>query len=124
MPSQRLQRISHLLRAEISTIFLRKIKDPRISMATITEIDIAPDLKNAEVFVSVYGDPEQQEEVMQGLRSAANFIRSELMKALKLRPIPHLHFKLDEALARGLHTLDILDQVLHEEPEPKPEDSP
>lgn len=115
MASQRIQRVKNLLRAEISTILLRKIKDPRISMATITEVDVAPDLKNASVYVSVYGDREHQEEVMQGLGSAAHFIRSELMKVLDLRPVPHLHFVLDESLARGAHTLDLLDQVLHEE---------
>ena len=123
MPSQRLLRVSNLLRAEISTILLRKIKDPRISLTTITEIDVAPDLKNATIFVSVYGDSEQQEKVMQGFASAANFIRSELMRGLDLRPLPQLHFKLDEALARGTHILDILDQVLDEEQEHKPEDN-
>ena len=124
MPSQRLQRVSNLLRAEISTILLRKIKDPRISLTTITEINVAPDLKNATIFVSVYGNSEQQEKVMQGLGSAANFIRSELMRVLDLRPIPQLQFKLDEALARGTHILDILDQVLDEEQESEPDRNP
>ncbi len=121
MPSQRIQRVQNLLRSEISTVLLRKIKDPRISMATITEVDVAPDLKNARVWVSVYGDREHQEEVMQGLGSAARFIRAELMKVLDLRPMPVLDFALDESLARGAHTLDLLDQVLQEEHEQRPE---
>jgi ribosome-binding factor A len=115
MPSQRMQRVRNLLRAEISTIMLRRLKDPRVSMATITDIDVAPDLKNARVYVSVYGDRPHQDEALEGLKSAAGFVRAELMKALDLRPMPHLEFELDESLARGAHTLDLLDQVLQEE---------
>jgi ribosome-binding factor A len=115
MPSQRMQRVRNLLRAEISTVMLRRLKDPRVSMATITDIDVAPDLKSARVYVSVYGERPHQEEAIEGLKSAAGFIRAELMKTLDLRPMPHLEFELDESLARGAHTLDLLDQVLHEE---------
>ncbi len=124
MPSQRMQRVRNLLRSEISTVMLRRLKDPRVSMATITDVDVAPDLKSARVYISVYGERPHQEEVMEGLRSAAGFIRAELMKALDLRPMPHLSFELDESLARGAHTLDLLDQVLHEERQPRPDTEP
>lgn len=127
MPSQRMQRVRNLLRAEISTVMLRRLKDPRVTMATITDVDVAPDLKNARVYVSVYGERAHQEEAVEGLKSAAGFIRAELMKTLDLRPMPHLEFELDESLARGAHTLDLLDQVLHEEqqlpPGPEPDDT-
>ena len=120
MPSQRLRRVQNLLRAEISTVLLRRTKDPRISMVTLTAVEAAPDLKTARVYISVYGDQEHQEEVMRGLASAAPFIRSELMKVLDLRPMPALEFLLDEALARATYTLDLLDRVLHEERTPPP----
>ena len=120
MPSQRVQRVQNLLRAEISTILLRKLKDPRVQMATISEVNVAPDLKNARVYVSVYGESARREETVQGLRSAAGFIRAELMRALDLRPMPFLTFELDESLERGSRTLDLLDQVLHEHDEASP----
>ncbi len=123
MPSQRVARVRNLLRAEISTILLRKLKDPRVRMATISEVNVAPDLKNARVYVSVYGERELRDETIRGLQSAAGYIRAELREALDLRPIPFLTFELDESLERGSRTLDLLDQVLHEqhEDQPRPE---
>jgi ribosome-binding factor A len=117
MPSQRVARVQNLLRAEISTVLLRKLKDPRVRMVTLTEVDVAPDLKSAQVYVSVYGERAAQEETLQGLRSAAGFIRRELMEVLDLRPMPFLTFTLDESLERGTRTLDLLDRVLHEQHE-------
>jgi ribosome-binding factor A len=119
-----MKRVQNLLRAEISNIMLRKLKDPRVRMATITEVDVAPDLKNAQVYISVYGDPALQEEVLQGLKSAAGFIHSELMRALNMRPMPYFTFVLDETLARGASILDLLDQVLHEEKPSEPGATP
>ena len=74
--------------------------------------------------MSVYGEKEHQEEALEGLRSAAGFIRSELMKVLNLRPMPFLTFELDLSLQRGAHTLDVLDQALHEQHEAQPGDEP
>jgi ribosome-binding factor A len=115
MASQRVQRVQNLLRAEISTVLQRKLKDPRVTMVTISYVEAAPDLHEARVFVSVYGDRETQEVALEGLRSAAGFIRAELMKVLHLRPMPHLDFRTDESLARGAHTLDLLEQLEHEQ---------
>jgi ribosome-binding factor A len=114
MASQRIERVQNLLRSEISMILLRKIKDPRVALVTVTEVDASPDLKHARVWVSVLQD--DKEEVLVGLRSAAGFIRSELMKVLHLRPMPILSFDLDRALERGARTLDLLDQI-HDEQE-------
>ena len=84
-------------------------------MVTVTEVDASPDLRHARVFVSLVRDDESESEALAGLRSAAGFIRSELMRALHLRPMPLLEFEVDRSLARGAHTLDLLDQIRHEE---------
>jgi ribosome-binding factor A len=123
MPSQRVHRVQNLLRAEISTVLLRKLKDPRVHMVTVSEVDVAPDLKNAHVWVSVYGEREYREEALEGLRSAAGYIRKELMNVLNLRPMPFLTFDLDTSLERGAHTLDVLDEALHEHKD-QPGDEP
>lgn len=114
MASQRIRRVQNLLRSEISNVVRRKLKDPRVGMVTITEVDAAPDLKNARVFVSVLGSREERENTLEGLRSAAGFIRSELMEVLHLRPMPVLDFRGDESLARGARTLELLEQITHE----------
>lgn len=124
MPSPRMPRVHSLLRAEISEILQRKLKDPRVSMVTITHVDADPDLHHARVFVSVYGEPDHQRSALQGLRSAAGYIRSELMHVLHLRPMPTLDFRMDESLALGAHTLDILDHLHHEQQEPSRSSEP
>ncbi|MBN1460707.1 MAG: 30S ribosome-binding factor RbfA [Armatimonadetes bacterium] len=113
MASQRIERVQNLLRSEISMILLRKIKDPRVRMVTVTEVDASPDLKQARVWVSVLGD--DRDDVLAGLKSAAGFIRSELMRVLHLRPMPVLSFEFDRALERGARTLDLLDRLHHEQ---------
>jgi len=128
MPSQRIQRVESLLRSEIGNLIQRKIKDPRIGLVSVTRVDAAPDLHEARVFVSIYGDQAAHTNALAGLQSAAGFIRSELMKALHLRPIPALEFRSDDALERAAHTLDLLDQIRHEHedtnPDPKAGDRP
>jgi ribosome-binding factor A len=114
MASLRIQRIQNLLRAEISTILQRKLKDPRVKMVTIISIEVSADLGQARVFISVYGGRKLKENALEGLRSAAGFIRSELMRELHLRPMPHLEFHTDESLDRGARTLDLLEQIRYE----------
>lgn len=118
MASQRVQRVQSLLRSEISTVLQRKLKDPRVSMATVSRLEVSADLRHARVFVSVYADHAAQVAALEGLRSAAGFIRAELMKVLHLRPMPYLDFSLDESLARGSRTLDLLEQIRHAENDP------
>jgi ribosome-binding factor A len=116
MPSQRIQRVQNLLRAEISNVMQRRLKDPRVGMVTITEVQADPDLRRARVFISVLGDPDEERLALDGLGSAAGFIRRELMKVLHLRPMPTFEFQPDRSLARGSRTLDLLERI-HDEQE-------
>jgi len=115
MATQRLQRIQKLLRSEISTIIQRKLKDPRVGMVTIMRLEVAPDLSLARVFVSLHGGPSAETLALEGLTSAAGFIRAELMSVLHLRPMPHLDFQVDAALDWEARTLDILEQIRREQ---------
>jgi ribosome-binding factor A len=100
---QRQERLSALIREEISEILLRRVKDPRIlsNFIVITEVEISKDLRYARIYVSVYGSEEEKRETMKGLESAKGFIRSELGKDLRIRFIPEISFELDESLERG-----------------------
>jgi len=120
MASQRIRRVQNLLRSEISNVVLLKLKDPRVGMVTITEVEADADLKHARVFVSVLGSREQRDEALAGLTSGAGFIRSELMKVLHLRPMPILDFQADDSLARGARTLDLLERIAHEQEDDDP----
>ena len=122
-PSQRMQRVQRLLRAEISVVIQRRLKDPRVGMVTVTEVKADPDLRQARVFVSVLGDAEHQTATLEGLRSGAGFIRAELMKVLHLRPMPTLQFHADLSLAEGARVLDLLDRIRDEQEDDHADDA-
>jgi len=75
-----------------------ELKDPRLSaFASVTEVRMGPNLKQARVFVSVVGTDAEQAEVMKGLHAAAGFIRHELSERLQIRRAPELFFVLDRS---------------------------
>jgi len=85
-----------------------ELKDPRLTtFATVTEVRVSPDLKQARVYVSVMGSPEEQRSTIQGLTAASGFIRHELTERLQLRRAPEVSFVLDtsEAYADRINEL-------------------
>lgn len=110
---RRLRRLNELFRDEISDLLRRQAKDPRLGgLITVTEVAITPDLRQARVFVSILGSPEEGQEALQGLHRARGFFRRELGHRLDLRRIPDLSFEYDPSLERGAHLLSLMNQVL------------
>jgi ribosome-binding factor A len=110
--SRRTERIEDLLRAEISQLILREVHDPRVRLATVASVDVSPDLRQARVNVSVLGDGAQREEVVQALRHARGFIRTQLAHRLRrLRVVPDLDFQLDRGAEYSQHISDLLDHL-------------
>ena len=114
--SLRTTRVNELLRAEISELILREVKDPRVTegLVTITEIRVSPDLRHATVFVSHMGTDEQREKAMTGLKKAAPFMHRELVHRLKMRAIPELQFRFDPSIERGARLSDLIRKVSNE----------
>lgn len=117
---KRAERVSDQMKQEIADILMRKIKDPRIGFVTVTDVDVADDLRNAKVFVSVYGSDAEKESSLKGLRSAVAFIRSEVGKRMRMRYVPELLFRFDSTVERGAHIMELLRQI--EEKEKKDRD--
>ena len=111
--SRRPARVNELLRAEISELILREVKDPRVSegLITITEIRVSPDLRHATVFVSHMGSEEEREHALAGLQHAAPFLHRELMHRLKMRNVPDLVFRFDPSIERGARLADLIRKV-------------
>ncbi len=112
MASNRIGRINEEIQRELAAQ-LRGLKDPRVSrvgMVSITRVNTTPDLRYAQVFVSVL-DKEQEKDVLKGLKSAAGFLRRELGGALRLRYTPELQFVADDSIAHGAHILELLRTV-------------
>jgi ribosome-binding factor A len=113
---KRSERVSDQMKHEIADILMRKIKDPRVGFVTVTDVEVAADLRNAKVFVSVYGG--DKEETLTGLKSATAFIRLELGKRMRMRFIPELLFRFDDTVERGAHIMEVL-RSLEEDREKK-----
>jgi ribosome-binding factor A len=113
---KRSERVSDQMKHEIADILMRKIKDPRIGFVTVTDVEVADDLRNAKVFVSVYGG--DKDETLKGLKSATAFIRLELGRRMRMRFIPELLFRFDSTLERGAHIMELL-RSLEEDKEKK-----
>lgn len=108
--SQRLDRINELLRREISACIEKHFEFPD-TLVTVHAVETAVDLKDANVFIGVIGTPEQSRAVMNKLGARRGFIQGTVMKRVVLRNTPHLHFKVDDSVERGVRILNLLDEI-------------
>jgi ribosome-binding factor A len=91
------ERMAGALRDEISALVEGELSDPRIGLAHVTEVHLAPDGKSAMVLVGVTGSDEESEKTLSALASAKGFIRRQLVLRLGLRQAPEIHFQLDKS---------------------------
>ncbi|MBO4485363.1 MAG: 30S ribosome-binding factor RbfA [Lachnospiraceae bacterium] len=117
-------RINQEVQKELSSLILLEVKDPRIApMTSVSDVEVAPDLKSAKVFISVLGDEEVKKETLKGLKSAAPFLRSCLAKSMNMRNTPELRFVLDESFEYGMHMNELLASLhISDEEEEKEEE--
>ena len=111
----RLQRVNQLIREEISHLIQRELKDPRLGFVTVTEVDVAKDLRTAKVYVSVLGAEAEWQSSLEALENARGFIRNWLAPRLHLRAIPHLTFHADRSMAHAAHIQTVLEELRTEE---------
>ena len=119
MSTRRQAQVADFLREEISDIMRRELNDPRLGMASITRVEMSPDLRYARVFVSVLGSQDEQQETLRGLQHAAGFIRHLLKPRMHIRHIPEISFKEDHSMEHAEEIARTL-RSLHLEPEPAP----
>lgn len=96
-PKHQRERRVEALREEIDLILEGELGDPRIGLAAVTELVLAPGGKTARVFVRVDGDDEEAEQTLEGLNAAKAFIRHQLAERMGLRHAPELVFVIDRS---------------------------
>lgn len=123
MVKKRIERLNSLLKEVISEVVSRDVRNPRVTqLVTITRVDISNDLHHAKVFISVIGSPEEKEQTLEALESAAGFIAVHASKKVVLRYFPALTFKLDSSVDHHLRIDAVLSQI-HEEQNTRPKNS-
>ncbi len=118
MPKEyaRTRRIGEQIRRDLAELLRDRLDDPRMTLVSITAVDVTRDLGHARVFVTVIGtDPELRSEVVEHLNSVGGYLRGELGRALHLRAIPQLHFRYDESIERGAHLSALIERARAED---------
>ncbi len=105
-------RIAEQIQRELADLIRLAVKDPRVGMVTLTEVEVSPDYSHATVFFTKLGDADQVAEAAAGLNHAAGFLRRELSRSIRLRSIPQLHFVYDESVERGVHLSHLIDAAV------------
>jgi len=119
MQGRRVDRIEEQLRMEISEIIEREIHDPRVGLTTVTNIKVSSDLRHARVFITTLGSEEDRKRGLQGLKSAASYVRHSLAKRLHhLKRIPQLTFEYDDSVEQGFRIEQLLGEI---KPDPDPQ---
>ena len=113
-PFSRADRVSGLIQEILSNLLKKDIHDPRLHMATITNVKMSRDLKLARIYFSIYGDNNKREAAAKGFESARGFIKRSLARKLSLRYMPDLIFFYDESFDYGSHIEELLKRITTE----------
>jgi ribosome-binding factor A len=113
--SRRPEQVAGTIRQVIADALTREIRDPRVGFVTVTGVLVTNDLSHARVMVSVPGDEGEKARALQGLQSAAGFLRSRAARALTTRTVPELHFELDKGVEHAARIEELLESIRREE---------
>jgi ribosome-binding factor A len=105
-------RIAGQVQRELSDIIRLELKDPRVGMITLTDVEVTPDGAHARVYFTLLGESSRIDEAAIGLQHAAGYLRSQLAKRLKVRIVPHLQFKYDPSVERGARLSQLIDAAV------------
>jgi ribosome-binding factor A len=109
--TRRTVRLAEEIRDEVATIIGRDLKDPRIGFVTVTRVELADDIRNAKVLVSVLGSSSERERTVQALRTAAGFVRREIGRRIRMRHVPELTFQFDAGVDATDRVARLLEEV-------------
>lgn len=96
---------------------LTELRDPRVKNVTVLGVEVAPDMREAKVIVSIMGNKTQQSTSMRGLQNSAGFLQSRIADRIDTRYTPRLSFVLDDGIKKSIAVTQILEQIAAEREE-------
>lgn len=111
MTTQRQQKVGKMLKEELSRLIREEMDDPRLGFISITDVQVSPDIRSAHIYVSVFGEPEEQNTSIAALEGARGYLRSMLGRDVNMRYTPELFFHLDHSIERGAHIFELLKEI-------------
>lgn len=109
---RRPERFAEALREEIAEVVGFELDDPRVVSATVTEVVVSNDLRDAKVYVFIQGTDDEVNEALKTLRHASTFVRQQVAMNLDVRHAPHLHFVRDTAEENASRVSTILEELV------------
>ncbi|MFA0782714.1 30S ribosome-binding factor RbfA [Fervidibacter sacchari] len=118
---RRLERANELLREIIGDFLVHRLRDPRLQLVTVTEVQLSPDFQHGKVYFTVLGGEQREQEALAALQSAEPLIREEINRNVHWRFIPRLTFIVDKRIEKAMSVLALLDQIAQSQPVQAPE---
>lgn len=115
MSDVRVRKLQEFIKQEVSQMLMRGMKDPRIGFTTVTDVEVTGDLRQAKIYVSLFGSDKEKADTLQALKHARGHVRSELGKILNLRHVPEIDFDKDTSLDYSMHIESLINEI-HQEP--------
>ena len=94
-----------------------ELRDPRIGFVTVTGVETSPDLRQAQVFVSVLGSEKKREETLAGLGAAHGVLQGRIARELRMKRTPQLTFQYDDSVERGVRMSHLIDELAPDDPD-------
>ncbi len=105
-------RVADQIQRDLAEIISFELKDPRVGMVTLTEVQLTPDYAHAKIYFTTLVDkPEAVAQTLEGLQKAAGFLRNQLGRRLHIHTLPQLHFLHDVSTTRGMELSQLIDQA-------------
>jgi ribosome-binding factor A len=108
--SGRMRRVNESVRQVLSEA-VGELKDPRIGFVTVTGVETSPDLRQARVYVSVFGSEESRQDSLAGLQAAHGVLQSRIARELRMKRTPQLVFEYDPTVERGVRMTQLIDEL-------------
>lgn len=122
MPKQssRSRRVAEQIKRELAMLVQSGLKDPRLSLLTISAVEVSSDYAHAKIWFSTLNPDPDQDQLVEVLNFSGSFLRRELGKALRLRIVPQLHFQYDNSVENGSRMSSLIENAIAEDENKSP----
>jgi len=111
----RARRVADQIQRELPELIRQEVKDPRVGMLTITDVEVNRDMELAKVYFTTLGGEAEHAACLTGLQRASGFLRSQLSQRMQLRVVPKLTFVYDRSVERGMQLSQLIDTAVAED---------
>ncbi|HQQ64117.1 MAG TPA: 30S ribosome-binding factor RbfA [Pseudomonadales bacterium] len=110
----RIQRVGDYLKRELALLIQQEVRDPRVGMVNINEVEVSRDLAHAKVYVTFVSDrtDEERAQGLKALNNAGGFLRSKIAASNHMRTTPRLFFVFDTSIQRGAQLTALIDKAV------------